>query len=297
MTGIVVQVTDVILPVLICVLVGFGLAKFKVPFNTKIIGALVANVGYPTLIISHLTAGKIEFGGFIDMLLAAAVSVVCFAAVGAVFLTLIRLPLRAFLSPMMLNNVGNIGLPIGLLAFGEAGLAYTMAFVVVVVVGIFTVGIWLPRGEVSLRDIATSPVIYAVVVTLIMMATGTHLPGPVDDAFRILGGLTIPLMLLTLGYTLATLRTGALWRGTYLALFHIAMAAGVAWGLMQAFGFTGTERGVFIVQCLMPVSVATYLGVELYREENAVDVAGFILISTLLTIVVLPLALAYWVRT
>jgi predicted permease len=289
------NVTDVILPVLICVLVGFVLAKFKVAFDTKMIGALVANVGYPTLIVSHLTAGKVAFGPFLDMLLAAAVSVACFAVIGAVFLSIMRLPLRAFLSPMMLNNVGNIGLPIGLLAFGEAGLAYTMAFVVVVVIGIFTVGMWLPRGRVSLRDIVTSPVIYAVVITLVMMATDTHLPGPVDDAFKILGGISIPLMLLTLGYTLATLHTGAVWRGAYLALFHIVMAGLVAWGLLQVFGFTGTERGVFILQCLMPVSVATYLGVQLYAEERAVDVAGFILVSTLLTIVVLPLALAYWV--
>jgi len=289
------QVADVILPVLICVLVGYGLARFRIAFDTKMIGALVANVGYPTLIISHLTAGKVEFSAFLNMLFAAAAAVACFALIGAIFLRLVRLPLQAFLSPMMLSNVGNIGLPIGLLAFGQTGLAYTMAFVVVTVVGIFTVGLWLPKGEVSLRGIATSPVIYAVVITLAMMGTDTHLPAPVADAFKILGGLSIPLMLLTLGYTLATLHTGALWRGAYLALFHVLMAAGVAWGLMQVFGFTGTERGVFIVQCLMPASVATYLGVQLYREEDAVDVAGFILISTLLTIVVLPLALAYWV--
>jgi predicted permease len=128
----IVQVTDVILPVLICVLVGFGLAKFKIAFDTRMIGSLVANVGYPTLIISHLTAGKVAFGPFMDILLAAFVTVACFAAIGAAFLLIVRLPLRAFLSPMMLNNVGNIGLPIGLLAFGETGLAYSMAFVVVV---------------------------------------------------------------------------------------------------------------------------------------------------------------------
>ena len=283
------------MPVLICVVVGYGLARFKIAFDTKVVGGLVANVGYPALIISHLTAGHIPLGAFLDMLLAATVSVACFAAIGFVLLSVVRLPLRAFLSPMMLNNVGNVGLPIGLLAFGEAGLAYTMAFVIVVLVGIFTIGMWLPMGRVTLRDVATSPVIYAVIITLVMMATDTHLPVAVGDALKILGGLSIPLMLLTLGFTLATLKVGAMWRGCYLSLFHIAMAAGVAWGLVEAFGFTGTERGVFILQCLMPVSVATYLWIEMYAEESAPDVAGFILMSTLLTIFVLPLALTYWV--
>ena len=63
---------------------------------------------------------------------------------------------------MMLNNVGNIGLPVTALAFGDQGLAYSLAFVVVVLVGIFTIGIWLPMGKVTLGDLAKKPVIYAV---------------------------------------------------------------------------------------------------------------------------------------
>ena len=35
-------------------------------------------------------------------------------ALGLVFLTLLRLPVRALLSPLMFNNVGNIGLPVAL---------------------------------------------------------------------------------------------------------------------------------------------------------------------------------------
>ena len=47
--------------------------------------------------------------------------------------------------------------------------------------------------------------------------------------------------------------------------------------------------------CLMPVSVSTYLWVEMYDLEDAPDVAGLILLSTVLTVFVLPLALAFWV--
>jgi len=49
------------------------------------------------------------------------------------------------------------------------------------------------------------------------MATDTRLPTPIDDAFTILGGLAIPLMLLTLGHTLATWRdrsSSTMWRQT-----------------------------------------------------------------------------------
>jgi malate permease and related proteins len=289
------HVGGVIAPVLLCVLVGYGLALINVPFENKVIGGLVANVGYPALILSHLAGQHVEVGAFLQMIGAAAASVVAFGVIGAAFLAITGLPYRAFLSPLMLSNVGNIGLPVASLAFGAAGLAYAIAFVVVVLVGIFTIGMWLPMGRVSLGNIVRQPVIYAVVIALAMMATQTQPPAPVGKALDILGGLAIPLMLLTLGHTLATLKVGHLKLGTLLALFHVVMAAGVAYGLVHLFGFTGTARGVFIVMCLMPVSVAVYLWVDMYNPERAPEVAGFILVSTLLTIVVLPLALAFWV--
>jgi malate permease and related proteins len=295
MAEMIVHVGGVVLPVLLCVLVGYGLAWFKVPFENKVVGGLVANVGYPALILSHLTKQHVALGTFLDMMLAALASVVCFAVIGYALLKLLRLPIRGFLSPMMLSNVGNVGLPICLLAFGNQGLAYALAFVVVVLVGIFTVGMWLPMGKVTWGDLAQKPVIYAVALTILLMATETGLPTPIDHMLDILGGLTIPLMLLTLGHTLATLNTGLIRRGAVLAVLHLAMAACVAWALSHLFGFTGIERGVFIVQCVMPVSVATYLWVDRYDQEDAPGVAGFILVSTLLTVIVLPVVLTYWI--
>jgi malate permease and related proteins len=286
---------DAILPVLICVLVGLALARLEQPFDHKMVGRLVANIGYPTLVLAHLSEQHVALGAFLEMTLAAAAAVACFGVIGLGFLAALGLPIRAFLSPLMLNNVGNIGLPMSMFAFGNQGLAYAVAFLVVVVVGLFTVGIWLPQGKVSLHDIARTPVIYAVAIAIVLMATETRLPTPVDDAFTILGGLAIPLMLLTLGHTLATLRTGALWRGAYLALLHLAMAAVVAFALVHLFGLEGTARGVFILQCMMPVGVAPYLYVEMYQNEHALEVAGLILISTLLAMIVLPLVLTFWI--
>jgi predicted permease len=45
----------------------------------------------------------------------------------------------------------------------------------------------------------------------------------------------------------------------------------------------------------MPTSVATYLWVDLYRPEDAPTVASLILISTLASIVVLPVVLTVWI--
>ncbi len=289
------HVANVVAPILLCVLVGYAFARLDLPFDNKMVGALVSNVGYPALILSHLSAQHVAVGPFLHMMFVAVLVVALFGAIAYVYLRLMRLPVRAFLSPMTLNNVGNVGLPVCSLALGDAGLAYGLAFVVVVLVGTFTFGTWLPQGKVTGSDLYRKPVIYAIVVAIALMATGTRLPLPFDHAVSILGGLTIPLMLLTLGHTLATLKVGALWRGLSLSLFHLALGVGVAFALLHVFAYHGTERGVLILMCLMPVSVSTYLWVEMYDLEDAPDVAGLILLSTVLTVFVLPLALAFWV--
>ncbi|WP_253282900.1 AEC family transporter [Ruegeria sp. HKCCD7318] len=289
------NVLNVVLPVLICAGIGFGLALIHAPFDSKVIGGIVSKVGYPTLIISHLSTTKLAVGTFLDVMTAAALAVAGFGVLGFVALKALRLPVRAFLTPLMHGNVGNIGLPITLLALGDAGMAYTMAFVVVVLISIFTLGMWIPAGEFSPKKLATSPIIYAVALSLILMATDTSLPQPILKSFDILGGLSIPLMLLTLGHTLATLRVKTLGRSILLTLLHLAMAVVIAGALIWFFGFTGPERGAVILCCLMPSSVATYLFIDQHVPEYGPDVAGYILVSTLATILVLPVALSYWI--
>lgn len=56
MEQLVFHVLNVVLPILLCVLAGFALAKLELPFDNKMVGALVSNIGYPALILSHLAA-------------------------------------------------------------------------------------------------------------------------------------------------------------------------------------------------------------------------------------------------
>ena len=49
---------------LICVLVGFALARPDQPFDHKMVGRLVANIGYPTLVLAHLSDQHGAVGAF-----------------------------------------------------------------------------------------------------------------------------------------------------------------------------------------------------------------------------------------
>ncbi|MCV0425986.1 MAG: hypothetical protein K5905_10965, partial [Roseibium sp.] len=98
------HVVNVMLPVLLCVLLGYGLAFFKAPFDTKMFGKLVSNVGYPTLILAHLAKEHIQLGTFLTVLGAAVGMILVFAVLGFIVLKLFRVPIKAFWAPMMLSN-------------------------------------------------------------------------------------------------------------------------------------------------------------------------------------------------
>lgn len=288
------HVVNVILPVMLCVGLGYGLAAVKAPFDRKLLGSLVSTIGYPALILSHLAKNHIRLDEFLWVLLAAAGMVLIMGLLGFAVLKILKLPVRSFLSPMMLSNVGNIGLPVATLAFGPEGAAVAIGFVVVVLTAIFTIGLALPMGRPDLKALARQPVIYAVALALFLMASGLKLPDPVDQSFSILAGLAVPIMLLTLGHSLATLKTGGLARASLLAVVHVAMSAVAAYILTRFLPLDASLKNIVILMCFMPPSVATYLAVSKYRSEDAPGVAGFIFASTLLIVLTLPVVLTYW---
>lgn len=289
------HVVSVLLPVLLCAGVGLLLAVTKSPMDTKVVGGIVARVGYPALILSHLAGEHISFESFLTVLAAGVFAVASFGVIGFAVLKVLRLPIAAFLSPLMHGNVGNIGLPVASLAFGDTGLAVGLAFVIVVLVSTFSIGIAVTMGKPNWKGLLKQPVIYASALALFLMGTGLKLPEPVNQAFTVLGGLSIPLMLLVLGYTLVTLKPGRLGPAFGLGVVHLAMAAGIAFVVTALFGFEGTTKDTVVLMCFMPASLGAYLWVSLYQPDHAADVAGYILISTLMTIAVLPVILTYWI--
>ncbi|SMP31147.1 AEC family transporter [Roseibium denhamense] len=284
-----------LLPVVLIVLLGFGLARMKAPFDQKIVGSLVSNVGYPALILSHLAKEHILLETFFAILGAAALMIVLFGGLGFAALKIMRVEVKAYLPPMMLSNVGNIGLPVSTLAFGPEGTAVALGFVVIVLTAIFTIGTAIPMGRPDFRALIRQPVLYAVVLAILMMGFGWKLPQPVDQSLSLLAGLAIPLMLLTLGYSLATLKTGDLGQAAVLTAIHIGISTVTALALTTLLSLDQTIEHVVVLLCFMPPSVATYLAVSKYRADEAPGVAGFIFLSTLATLITLPLVLTFWV--
>ena len=108
----------------------------------------------------------------------------------------------------------------------------------------------------------------------------------------VLGGITIPLMQLSLGVSLAQLRLADVPRTLSLAVARLGLGLLVGLGLASAFGFEGVARGVLILDCAMPAAVFNYMMAERYGRSPS-DVASVVVLSTLLSFATLPLLIGW----
>jgi len=280
----------IIAPVLICAGIGFIWARRGRAFETEFVTNLVTMVGTPCLIASTLTSLEIPLDALGEVAIASLTATAGFAVLGMAVLRVMKLPFHSFLPALMFPNTGNMGLPLCLFAFGEAGLAFAIIIFALTATLQFTVGIAIVSGSFSLKRFATMPILYAVAFSIIVIATGWTVPAWFANTIELLGGVTIPMMLLALGVSLARLRVTTIHRALILSLVRLAGGAAIGYAVGILFDLSDLARGAVLIQATMPVAVFNYLFAQYYSRQPE-QVAGMVMLSTILSFLTLPLLL------
>jgi malate permease and related proteins len=279
---------NIIVPVIICAALGYGWQRTGKSFDTKMVTGLVTAIATPCLIIATLSRLRIDMSVFWDMAGAAVLAIIIFFVIAGIIIRIAGHSFGTYGPVMAFANTGNLGLPLCLFAFGETGLALAIPVFAVNALCQFTIGNAISAGAFSFGQVVRTPIIYAVAVALALLVTSTTLPKFLDNTLGVLGGLAVPLMLLALGVSLASLKVRELRRSLAYAVLRIVMGLAVGIGLTEVFGLSGAARGVLIIECAMPAAVFNYLWAQHYDREPA-SVAGVVFVSTLMTFAALPL--------
>ena len=250
------------------------------------------NIGAPCLILNGIANLEFEPADF-AIILASAITVLgtC-VVIGGVILRIAGQSLRSFLPPVIFGNTGNLGLPLCYFAFGDEGLGLAVAVYLIYSVSMFVFGPLYQGRETAWRTLVTTPMIYTAVLGVILLATDTSLPKALANTVELLGGLAIPLMLLALGYSLESFRITRPGRAVGLAILRLAMGTLVGIGVTELYGLEGTMRGVIIIESAMPLAVFNFLLAARY-DRHPEDVAGAIVISTLISFITMPLLILF----
>ena len=280
----------VIAPIFVCAAIGYLWARSGKPFDTEFASSLSSNIGIPCLIVAIFARLEVEAAAFASMAAATLAVVVATGAVAALGLRLFGKPQSVYFPSLVFGNTGNMGLPLCLFAFGEAGLALAIVFFAVFVTIQFSVGLWVSSGSTSVATLLRTPMLWAALIGVALQFSGIELPRWISNTIGLLGDFAIPLMLLTLGVSLAKLKPVDLAGNVVLSLARLGIGLGLGLAGAAIFGLEGTARGVLILQSAMPAAVLNYLFALRY-DTSPEEIAGLVLVSTALSFLTLPLLL------
>ena len=277
------------------VLAGAGLGYLWVrlghPYPVDFVTRLVFNIGTPSLVLASLAGADIDATTFGQTMLAAALVILTMGAATFLVAKLLRRSWRVLIAPMMYPNTGNMGLPVVLYAFGSAGFAYGITVMVTVSLFQFTLGAVLNSQGNPLKTLVKTPTVYAILISMALLLTGTSLPPWLANTVDLMSGFTVPLMLITLGVSLASIKVKNLRSGLGFSLVRIPLAAVAAWLIAGWVGLPPLAQSILVVQMCMPVAVFNYLFAQRAQREP-VYVASLVFCSTLLALVYIPVLLA-----
>jgi len=285
------QLVPIIAPVLLCAALGYGWARLGLPFDREFVTRIVMNIGAPCLVLNGISATGVDSTSFVAMIGAAILLLVVVTATATAILGILRQPLRSYLPPVAFGNVGNMGLPLCYFAFGDEGLGLAVGFYLVYSVCQFTVAPLFQGRQAAWRTLITTPAIYAAVFGLLILTTDSTMPLGLGNTVELLAGVAIPLMIIAMGHALGTFTVRRF--GISLGMSVLRLVIGFAAGLLlvEILNFEGTMRGVMIIQAAMPVAVFNYLLAARY-DRHPDDVAGAIVVSTLISFISLPFLLS-----
>ncbi|WP_310551000.1 AEC family transporter [Paenibacillus glufosinatiresistens] len=200
-----------------------------------------------------------------------------------------------------LTNSVNYGLPVVLLAFGQAGMDKASVYVVGQMILANTVGVYFAarsnfsaRGAV--RSVFSLPAIYAAALALLLRLTGLHLPADLAKGVSLAAGAYSPVVLCVLGAQMmkvAMTPPVPAARPAFYTGMGVRMLAAplLAAGLLFLLPADHLLLKVLFILASMPVAVNAVVLAERFGASPAY-VSRCILWSTLLSFLWLPLLIA-----
>lgn len=278
---------NIVIPVVALAGVGFilGRRQRQRPEMAFINHANVS-VFCPALVFSALVAHPVSLTDAWP-LIAAGILIVVVPGFVLYWLSPSAISRRAFLVAGMFRNTGNVGIPLMVLAYGSDLLGDIVILFVLSNLMHFSLGLFLLSRGASSWEWVRNPNIWAAVLGVACAPYGYLIPDFVLTSVQMLGQITIPLMLFSLGVRLSEGRITQI--ATALRINLIYLVAGlvclplIIWMLPLT-----PEWTRLIILCgLLPPAVMNYLLSERY-DLDARTVANVVLFGNVMSLATIP---------
>ena len=277
------------LPLLSCVGIGLYWGKRDLPFGGNFITTLVTSVTTPALVFHTFVTTHLDDRALADVAAATLIALLLCALICAALLKAWKLPVLSLLPTAFLPNAGNLGLPISQLAFGDAGLSVAVAFFAVNSFVMHTIAVRMLPG-VNTKGSWKSPILLASVVAVALRLLHVPVPAWIIETARMLGAVTVPLMLLSLGHALALIPSNGVRDGAKVGAIRLVVGLATGLAVVWAMDLEPVLAGALTLQMAMPCAVVSYMYARRYTPLGD-TAAGAVLVSTVVFLLLAPLML------
>ncbi len=290
---------NVVLPVLMVAGFGFVLQRRLQPALTPL-SQVSMYVLQPCLIFTSLVKTNLRSEEPLQILLFTAVLTTVLMVVAGVLARAGRMD-RATTSAFMLStvfpNVGNYGLSVVLLAYGQEGLDKAVLVFVLQSILSGTLAVLIASSSSAnvwgaIRSMFRLPQIYAVFAALAMNLLQIPVPVFIGASAELASKACIPLMLVMLGMQIAgTTEFDAPRMVGAAVVTRLLVGVAAAYGVALALGIGGATRDVLLIQASMPTAVYTTL-MAIEFDARPRFVTSVVLATTVLSLLTVTALLA-----
>lgn len=283
------QILTIVAPLVVIVVLGLLYGRKHRP-DISAANRMNMEIFCPALVFSVLATTELQLADYGELLIASVWVVLGSGLLLWPLLKPFKLKARTFLPPMMFNNAGNLGLPLIILAFGEAAMPIAVILFVVEMVLHFSVGLYFIDAKANLLSTLRIPVIVAAIAGLMWGGLNIPLPTIIAIPVEMLGQISVPLMLFTLGVRLIDVNLKD-WRIGLLGAIACPLSglacAGIA---ILVLPLSTLQQSCLILFAALPPAVLNFIVAEQYEVEPQ-RVASIVMLGNIASLIVIPLAL------
>ena len=290
--NLILNVFQIATPVFLLTAIGFIWVKLDIEYRVEFVTRLAMTLSLPCLIFVSLMNTQISPEILKAVSLAAIMSYSLVTLASFILVKILKLNISTYLAPLIFGNTGNLGLPLAFFAFGAEGLSYAVVIFAIMATYNFTFGVWIISGGGSIVKATKEPLVWGTVLGLIFLINNWKTPLFLTATLELIGQMAIPLMLITLGVAIARLRLINLSRALVITLtkFFICLVLSIIVGRYYQLGHI--PFSVLLLQLTTPVAVTSYLLATKY-DNGSDDIAGLVIISTLISVIYIPVILYF----
>ena len=285
------RIAGIVFPIYAVVAVGYAYGRWKKP-DMAFANTLNMDIFVPALVFAALASKSFDIAQNLPLLLGATAVVLGAGLLAWPVARLMGVATNTFVPPMMFKNSGNMGLPLAVLAFGEAALPAAVVLFFIENFLHYSLGTWMLDHKAKLWNLWRVPVIAAALAGLAISVLQFPLWQPLWLGIKMLGDVSIPLLLFSLGVRLTDSRH-ADWKLSIVGAISSPLAGVLVALLMnQVLGLTGRDAAMLILFGALPPAVLNYIFAERYHQEPE-RVASIVLIGNSASLLIIPLTLAW----